>query len=175
MLSDTNSSICTSLNGLPHRRDPNRYYHLSDCGPKSDGNEKVLHIPQTPRLEFRHQMEFNVPCRTLNGLKFFFNTNNFNQHHSFVCTQLNGFKYSKGLNSSIWLIDGTQKGTNTLGQSGPGSNGNEEVFHIHQRSRTGASLSDDLVSQLGHLRRGDLTILFRDAVGIFYNPSQFGW
>ena len=32
--------------------------------------------------------------------------------------------------------------TTTLGQSGPGSNGNEEVLHIPQSSRTGASPSD---------------------------------
>ena len=44
--------------------------------------------------------------------------------------------------SSIWLIDETQTGTITLGQSGPGSNGTEGVLHIRQSSRTGASLSD---------------------------------
>ena len=32
------------------------------------------------------------------------------QHYFFVCTQLNGFKNSKGLNSSIWLIDETLTG-----------------------------------------------------------------
>ena len=38
--------------------------------------------------------------------------------NSFVCTQLNGFKYSKWLNSAIWPIDGTLTGTNAPGQSG---------------------------------------------------------
>ena len=33
-------------------------------------------------------------------------------------------------NSSIGPIDRTLSGATTLGQSGPGSNGNEEVFHI---------------------------------------------
>ena len=71
---------------------------------------------------------------------------------SFVCTQLNGFKYcyftfislfntnqllahswivwckEKGLNSSIWPIDGTLTGTTTLGQSGSGNNGNKGVL-----------------------------------------------
>ena len=42
----------------------------------------------------------------------------------------------------IWPIDGALTGTTTLGQSGPGSNGNEGVFHIPQSSRTEASPSD---------------------------------
>ena len=33
-------------------------------------------------------------------------------------------------NSSIWLIDGTQSGTTTPGQSGLGKDDNEEVFRI---------------------------------------------
>ena len=69
------------------------------------------------------------------------NTNNSIQHYSFVCTQLNGFKYSKWLNSSIWPIDGALTGTSTAGQSELGSNGNEDVFHIPQTSKTGASPS----------------------------------
>ena len=37
-----------------------------------------------------------------------------------------------------------------MGQSGPGSNGNEGVLYIPQSSRTGASPSDCLLSYLGH-------------------------
>ena len=48
----------------------------------------------------------------------------------FVCTQLNGFKYRKRLNSSIWPIDGILTGTTNLDQSGHKSNGQEEVLHI---------------------------------------------
>ena len=33
-------------------------------------------------------------------------------------------------NSSIWPIDRTLSGATILGQSEPGSNGNEEVLHI---------------------------------------------
>ena len=40
----------------------------------------------------------------------------------------------------------TLTGTTTLGQSGPGSNGNEGVLRIPQSSRTGASPSHGLVS-----------------------------
>ena len=52
---------------------------------------------------------------------------------------------------SIWSISGTLTGTTTSSQSGPGSNGNEGVFHIPQSSRTETSLSDGLVSYLGYL------------------------
>ena len=48
----------------------------------------------------------------------------------------------KWLNNSIWPIDRTITGANTLGQSGPGSNDNEGVTHIFQKSRAGASPSD---------------------------------
>ena len=48
-------------------------------------------------------------------------------------------------NSSIWLIDRTLSGA--LGQSGPGSDGNEGVLSIPQNSSiTRASQSDCLVS-----------------------------
>ena len=55
-------------------------------------------------------------------------------------------------NSSIWLpIDRTLSGVTTPGQSGPGSDGNEGVFHIPQSSSiTGASPSDCLVLYPGH-------------------------
>ena len=64
--------------------------------------------------------------------------------NSFVCTHLNGFKYSyvkivilfnvncfkssKWLNNSIWCIDRALTGTTTPVQSGPGSDGNEGVL-----------------------------------------------
>ena len=54
-------------------------------------------------------------------------------------------------NSSIWPIDGTLSGAITLGQSGPGSNGNKGVLHIPQSSSiTRVSPSDCLVSCPGH-------------------------
>ena len=54
--------------------------------------------------------------------------------------------------SSIWPIDRTLSGATTPGQSRPGSNDNEGVFHIPQSSSiTGASPSDCLVSCPGHL------------------------
>ena len=46
-------------------------------------------------------------------------------HRSFVCTQLNGFEYSKWLNNFTWYIDGILTGTSTPVQSGTGSNVNE--------------------------------------------------
>ena len=56
----------------------------------------------------------------------------------------------KRLNSSIWPIDRTQTGSTTSGQSGPRSNGNEEVLHIFQHSRTGVWPSHGFVSYPGH-------------------------
>ena len=53
--------------------------------------------------------------------------------------------------SSIWPIDRALSGATTLGQRGPGSDGNEGVPYIPQSSSiTGASPSDCLVSYLGH-------------------------
>ena len=53
-------------------------------------------------------------------------------------------------NSSIWPIDKTLSGATTLGYSGPGSNGNEEVLHIPQSSKTGASPSEGLILYPGY-------------------------
>ena len=44
--------------------------------------------------------------------------------------KLNGFIYSKGLNSSICPPDGILTGTTTPGQIQPGSNSNEDVLYI---------------------------------------------
>ena len=58
-------------------------------------------------------------------------------------------------NRSIWLFDRTLSGATTPGQSGPGSDYNEEVLHILQSfSITRASPSDGLVSYLGHSSGG---------------------
>ena len=67
----------------------------------------------------------------------------FNINHLFA-HNVNGFKYSKLLDSSIWLIDGTLRGTTTPSQSGPGSDGSEGVFHIPQDFKAGTSPSDVL-------------------------------
>ena len=53
--------------------------------------------------------------------------------------------------SSIGSIDRTLSGATTPGQSGPGSNGSEGVFHnLQSSSITEASLSDNFVSYPGH-------------------------
>ena len=80
------------------------------------------------------------------------------------CTPLKGFKYySHYLASviclhtvySIWLIDKFLPGANTLGQSKPGTNGNEGVLHIPQSSKAGALPSDSLMSYSEHLLEGE--------------------
>ena len=60
----------------------------------------------------------------------------------------------------------------TLGQSGPGSDGNEKVLHIlKSSSTTGASLSDCLMA---YLVDGVLPF-YRDAVGVLYSPSRLSF
>ena len=77
---------------------------------------------------------------------------------SFICTQSNGFKYfnspleilfningfksSKWLNSSIWPIDGTLTGATSPDQSETRSNSNEGVLCTCQSSRTRVSPSN---------------------------------
>ena len=76
--------------------------------------------------------------------------------------------------SSIWPIDKTLSGATTPGQSGLGSHGNVGVLCILQSSSiTRTSPSDCLVSYPGHLRGGVLS-LCREAVSVFYSPSQLG-
>ena len=76
--------------------------------------------------------------------------------------------------SSISPIDRTLTGATTPGQSGLGSDGNEEVLCIPQSSSiTGASPSDCLVSYLGHSLR-EVLPLCRDTVSVFCSPSQLG-
>ena len=49
---------------------------------------------------------------------------------------------SRKINIFVWPIGGTLKGITSPGQSGPESNGNEEVVHIPQIFKAGASPSD---------------------------------
>ena len=100
--------------------------------------------------------------------------------------------------SPIWPIDSNPIAATTQSQSGPGSDGKEGVLHIPLSSSiTGTSPSDCLVSYPGHLlqesyssaelqlvystapanwvtRRlvGGVLPLCRDAVSLFYSPSQ---
>ena len=71
--------------------------------------------------------------------------------------------------SSIEPIDRALSGATILGQSGPGSNGNEGVLRILQSlSITGASPSDCLVSYPGH-SFGEVLPFCRGTVGVFYS------
>ena len=81
-------------------------------------------------------------------------------------------------NSSIRLIYRILSGTTTLGQSGPGSEGNEGALRIPQSSIiTGASLSDCLMSYLGHLLGGfysfaDMQSVYYTALGVIYLDKE---
>ena len=99
--------------------------------------------------------------------------------------------------SSMWLTDRTLSGALTPSESGPGSNGNEEMFCIPQSSSiTGTSPLDCLVSYPGHWLResypsaevqfyspsrlgcralfGEVLHICRSAIGVFYCPSRLG-
>ena len=113
-------------------------------------------------------------------------------HKSFVFTKF--FKVKQ----YIWPINRALSGASTLGQCGSGSNDNEGVLRTPQSyCITVASPSDCLMSFSGHLLGWRLTPLqwcsrcilqpqptgltlgrvlpfSRDAVGVFYNPSQLG-
>ena len=59
------------------------------------------------------------------------------------------------LSTSVWPIDRTLSGATTLGQSGPGSDGNEEVLCFPQSSGLTLALpSDCLMLYPGHLLEG---------------------
>ena len=78
-------------------------------------------------------------------------------------------------NSSFWPKDRTVSGATTPGVSGPGRDGNERVLRISQSSSiTGASPSDFLVLYTGHSLAGGVLPLCRDAIAVFYSPSQMG-
>ena len=78
-------------------------------------------------------------------------------------------------NSFIWPIMRTLSGVTTQGQSGPASNGNEEVFRIPQiPSITQTSLSDCLVSYPEHSLVVGVLPLCKNAVGLFYSPRRLG-
>ena len=47
---------------------------LGQNGPKSNGNNEVLHSLQTPKQEPYHQMLFNIIPRTLKGFKYCYKT-----------------------------------------------------------------------------------------------------
>ena len=61
-------------------------------------------------------------------------------------------------------MDETLTGTTTPGQSGPGSSGNEQVLHIPQSSRIGATPSDSLVSGWSYTSAKMQVMYFTDPV-----------
>ena len=99
------------------------------------------------------------------------------QHYSFVCTQLNGSKYCHvsltiQLNISHLLAHSlnVKQFYLTHRESGLGSNINERVLYIPQSSRTGASLSDCLVSYPGHLLGGGVLPLLQRCTWCILQP-----
>ena len=68
--------------------------------------------------------------------------------------------------SSIWPIDRTLTGATTPGQSGPGSDGNEEVLYIPQ-----SSSDDGLVSYIRTLV-GWVSYPFTEMQSVYSTPPQ---
>ena len=75
---------------------------------------------------------------------------------------------------SIWPIDRTLSGVNTLSQSGPGSNGNEGALHIPQICNARSSASDCLMSSPRHWLGWGLPFC-KDVVCVFYIFSWLGY
>ena len=76
-------------------------------------------------------------------------------------------------NSFIWHIDKILSGATSPGQSGPGSDGNEEELCIHQSSSITGGLPSDCSKSYPEHSLGDLSPL-RDPVGVFHNPCRLG-
>ena len=71
--------------------------------------------------------------------------------------------------SSIWPIESTLEGSTTPGQSGPGNDGNEAIFHIPQSSiRMFSVISRTLVGLGGVLPHS------RDEGGVFCSLNRLG-
>ena len=92
--------------------------------------------------------------------------------NSFVCTQLNSFKYNKWLNSSIWPIDRTLTGTTTLCQSELGSNGNKCTPHFPKPQDWSLTIKwfSVIFRRFVCLRNKTPN---RDAVCIFHSPANW--
>ena len=74
----------------------------------------------------------------------------------------------------IWPLDRILSGATTLDLSGPGSDGNEGVFHVPQNSSNTEALSSDGFNVISRTLVSGSGVLAscRDAVGIFYSPSS---
>ena len=104
------------------------------------------------------------------------------EHKLFIYTPLNvkialfqtiQFSISTQFNS-IWPIECTLSGATTSSQSGAGSDGNEGALCTPESSSiTGDSPSDYLVSYLGHSLGGGILLLCKDAVDVFYSPTDW--
>ena len=79
----------------------------------------------------------------------------------------------KWWNSSIWPKDGTLTGTTSLGQDGPGSNGNEGILPILQSSRIVTLPSNDIASYSRYSMGGVLP-LYGDAISVILQPQSTG-
>ena len=150
-----------------------------------------------PLIQFWHTVkEFQV---------LLFNPSYSIQHYSLVSAHLNNFKYCYvsrtfqlnshfwtqlnnqivlfltiqfSIKSSIWPRERTLPRITTLCQKGPGSERNERLFHILQRScitRVSPSVLFRVISRTLVVFLGGGLHLCRDAVGVFYCPRRLSY
>ena len=126
------------------------------CGPASDGNEKVLRIPQCFYITETSPSDCLVsyPGHSLWG--------------SYLPAEKQLIYSTAPVNWSQ-----AQSGATTLGQSGPVSNGNEGLLCFPQSfCITGTSLSDCLVSYPGHLLWGSYLPAEKQSM---YSTTPVNW
>ena len=75
---------------------------------------------------------------------------------------------------TIWTMNRTLSGDNTLEQSVPGSNGNEGVVHVPS-NRQGRSLIIWWLNDISKTFVVGILPLCSNAVGVYWSPSQMGW
>ena len=74
--------------------------------------------------------------------------------------------------STIRPIDWSRSGVTTLGQSGPGSDGNVGILNSPHSSSIFGTLPSDCLVSYPENSLGGVLALYREAVGVFYSLSQ---
>ena len=139
------------------------YKWCPSCSSSQSSRSGSVSFYSMPNPVYTYTLDIYITCKHillitfLNKLELFnwFQVLLYNSHNLLLVI----FGHS---NWSIWSIDRTLSGITSSNRSGPGSKGNEEVFHLPQISKGGASQSEGLLSNPGHWLWGrGLTSLLR--------------
>ena len=140
-------------------------WHVNPCGLSNDNLCLYIHIYICKWIVWGETLFLNKPeIICLHKDKWFqvllSNINNLIQDKTFVCTQLNGFKYDKWLNSSIWPIYGTLRIMGVMAMKGYSTFPNTSKLEFpHQMV-------------LGHIQDThgrEILPLWKGAISIFYS------